>query len=98
MGLHPEAEFMREFLERNRKDQIIYQTAKFGSVSVVVSTSAYCTPRTSEGPHTHVEIGMWTRGPEYLNDYAESLDEPEGELRVYAYVPIELLGRMLADV
>jgi hypothetical protein len=41
---------------------------------------------------------MWTRGPEYLDGYAEILDEQEGELRVYGYVPIALLGRMLADV
>lgn len=87
-----------EIVKRSMNAHMNYQHPRYGRISVVGGVGGYSTPKDNEGPYTHVELGMWTRGPEYLDGYAEILDEKEGELRVYGYVPVALLGRLLSEV
>jgi len=75
-----------------------YMTSKGRKVSVVCNANGYCEPRDDKGPYTHVEIGLWSTPPRYLKEYAEMEIYPEGQLTVYPYVPIELLGWLLADL
>jgi hypothetical protein len=64
------------------------------SLSVQASTFHYCTPRTNNGPWTHVEVGF------IYDENEEPIDPPDSwkeyatdtfPCDVYAYVPLELV-------
>ena len=62
------------------------------SMSVQARDSTYCTPRTDEGPHTHMEGGFPSDEPsQQLAVYAENRDDLCGT--VYPYVPREVFER-----
>jgi hypothetical protein len=66
-------------------------------VSVIASASAYCTPRTAQGPYTHVEVGFPSRRPEPWDawvKYAEDPEIPTGT--VYGWVPVDLVRDLVA--
>jgi hypothetical protein len=78
-----------------------YLTSKGRKVSVVCNANGYCEPRDDKGPYTAVEIGLWSTPPDYLVEYADGYGDanyiPEGRLTIYPYVPVNLLGRLLAE-
>ncbi len=62
------------------------------TISVQARDSSYCTPRTSEGPHTHMEGGFPSVEPsQQLAVYAENRDDLCET--VYPYVPREVFER-----
>lgn len=58
------------------------------ALSVQASETHYCTPRTNEGPYSHVEVGYPTVIPPGSWRLHADGDYPSD---VYAYVPIELV-------
>jgi len=65
------------------------------TLSVQVSLSHYCTPRTNEGPWTHVEVGFPSKKLPLIHMYAEDSDNATDT--VYGYVPIELVEQEIAN-
>lgn len=64
------------------------------TISVQARSSSYCTPQTSEGPHTHMEGGFPNIEPsQQLAVYAENRDDLCGT--VYPYVPRKVFEREL---
>lgn len=63
-------------------------------VSVQANSFTYCTPRTDEGPHTHVEVGFPTARPRWWDEYAQN---PTTLDTVAAYVPVELVEEFIAE-
>ena len=62
------------------------------TISVQARDSSYCTPRTSEGPHTHMEGGFPSVEPsQQLAVYAENRDDLCET--VHPYVPREVFAR-----
>ena len=62
------------------------------TISVQARDSSYCTPRTSKGPHTHMEGGFPSVEPsQQLAVYAENRDDLCET--VYPYVPREVFER-----
>ena len=62
------------------------------SMSVQAHEHSYCTPRQSEGPHTHMEGGFPVPEPsQQLAVYAENRDDLCET--VYPYVPREVFER-----
>jgi hypothetical protein len=62
------------------------------SMSVQARDSTYCTPRTDEGPHTHMEGGFPSYEPsQQLAVYAENRDDLCET--VYPYVPRKVFER-----
>ena len=62
-------------------------------LSVQASETHYCTPRTNDGPYSHVEVGFPTVAPP--DTWAEYFDgDWDTDARtdsVYGYVPVELV-------
>lgn len=63
------------------------------SISVQANESAYCTPRTNEGPWYKVECGFPSAPPELIMQYAESPESPCDT--VYGYVPVNLVEQLI---
>lgn len=65
------------------------------TISVQANSSAYCTPRQDEGPHTHMEGGFPSSKPlsPELLDYAELCGTDDYTATVYGYVPREVFER-----
>lgn len=79
-------------------------TCKDGTVlSVQASEFHYCSPRDNEGPYASVEVGFLhdpngeqVPAPDTWLPYADS--HSDGAMSdVFAYVPIELVERFVAD-
>lgn len=71
-------------------------------LSVTAHSGAYCTPRDSMGPYTHVEVGYPSERPEpwepidsgeCWSKYAESPERPTGT--VYGWVPVAMVRALL---
>ena len=60
------------------------------AVSVQASDYHYCTPRENYGPYTQVEVGFPSEPEAALDPYAESF-----ESAVFAYVPVEVVNKMI---
>ena len=72
------------------------QLANGESISIQGSEWNYCRPRTNAGPYTEVELGFPSFVPSSdIMRYAEKENDPMGT--VYAWVPIELVERMIKD-
>lgn len=56
------------------------------TISVQASKYHYCTPRSNQGPYTHVEVGFPSNPPEKWLQYAEEPHKPDDT--IYAYVPL----------
>lgn len=80
------------------------------TVSVIAGEGTYCTPRPDRygvlgdapgdypGPYTAVEVGFPSQQPEpweKWREYCEDSDKPTET--VYAYVPVELVRRLVSD-
>jgi hypothetical protein len=58
-------------------------------LSVQARSGSYCTPRSDEGPYSHVEVGFPSKPvPEFM-PYAEDPDRPTDT--VYGYVPVQVV-------
>ena len=65
------------------------------TMSVQAGSMHYCTPRSSEGPYTAVEVGFPSQRVEALMPYAETRAEPTKT--VYERVPSRLVVIIIAD-
>lgn len=66
------------------------------SLSVQATHGAYCSPRENVGPWYEVEVGFPSAKPNAeVMAYAEEPDEPTDT--VYAYVPIELVEKLIEE-
>lgn len=63
------------------------------SLSVQAGWSAYCSPRTNNGPWYNVEVGFPSATPEFIMSFAEQADTPTDT--VYAYVPVDLVEELI---
>lgn len=63
------------------------------SISVQANDSAYCLPRDTIGPWTHVECGFPTETPDIIMEYCEEKESPTET--VYGYVPVELVEKLV---
>lgn len=63
------------------------------SLSVQATHGAYCSPRRNLGPWYEVEVGFPSDVPDLIMCYAEEEYAPTNT--VYAYVPIELVERLI---
>lgn len=63
------------------------------SLSVQARSSSYCEPRDDHGPWFAVEVGFPSEEPKYIMSYCEDVSNPTGT--VYAYVPIELVEKLI---
>lgn len=61
--------------------------------SVQANSTAYCTPRTDDGPYTAVEVGFPSQRVEELMEYAEDPERPTRT--VYGWVPVEVVERIV---
>lgn len=66
-------------------------------MSVQASAYHYCTPRESEGPWTHVEVGFPPARVEALMPWMEDWGDTDPTQAVYGYVPIEVVAQVIAD-
>lgn len=64
-------------------------------LSVQASSSHYCSPRNDVGPFSEVEVGFPNRVVQELLPFAEDAEEPTRT--VYAWVPVDLVERVIAD-
>ena len=65
------------------------------NMSVQVSSSHYCTPRTNDSAfYSNVEIGYPSEREELLMPFAEQEDEPT--YTVYGYVPVSIVDEVIA--
>jgi len=65
------------------------------TASIQASSHHYCTPRTDEGPYTHVEIGFPDAPDGLLKPYAEDPSNPIDT--VYGWVPIGIIAQVFAS-
>ncbi len=66
------------------------------SISIQANEYAYCEPRQDFGPYTEVELGYPSDiPPDYILKYSENDDDYTQT--IYAYVPLELVIKMLAE-
>lgn len=66
------------------------------SMSVQASRLHYSTPRTDEGPYTHVEVGFPSvKPPQSWAEYCDGDFETKPCDTVYAYVPLELVAEFI---
>ena len=70
------------------------QCADGFNLSVQAREMCYCTPRSSVGPWTEVEVGFPSDREELLMGYAESPSDPTGT--VYGWVPVETIADVIA--
>jgi len=65
------------------------------TLSVQVGDYLYCTPRNSEGPWTHVEVGFPdVIPPDSWKEYADCSEDERPS--IYAYVPVALVEEYIA--
>lgn len=65
-------------------------------VSIQASKYHYCSPRESDGPWTHFEMGYPSGNPgEEFKEYADSPDEFPNT--VYGYVPSDLIMKLINE-
>lgn len=65
------------------------------SFSVQANSTAYCAPRTDDGPYTAVEVGFPSQRVEAFMEYAEDPDNPTET--VYGWVPAEIVEKVVND-
>lgn len=66
------------------------------SLSVQATHGAYCSPRENVGPWYEVEMGFPSEAPNAeIMAYAEDASKPKDT--VYAYVPIELVEKLIEE-
>lgn len=83
-------------MKNARTGQVPPLTLKDGTfMSVQASVIHYCRPRNNLGPWTEVEIGFPSERIDELEEYAEDWDNPTNT--VYAYVPIDLVEKIIED-
>ena len=63
-------------------------------VSIQAGSHAYCTPRSNQGPWTHLETGYPSEPVPAWLEYAE--DRSDLCSTVYAYVPVVVIDRTIA--
>lgn len=89
---------LNEYMNNNRNNNALNHVKTIVCVSrltlsVQASFYHYCTPRSNEGPWTHVEIGFPSQKCEEIMEYAESPENPCGT--VYGYVPVEIVEKLI---
>lgn len=68
------------------------------SLSVQASREHFCTPKTDEGPYTHVEVGFPSiKPPETWRAYCKGDFDSKPLDSVYAYVPLEWVASWIAE-
>ena len=67
------------------------------SISVQARESAYCSPRSDQGPYSMVECGYPSREPKSwkLKEFAELYGTDDYTDTVYPYVPVEIVQEEL---
>lgn len=72
-----------------------FRLADGTELSVQTGRAAYCSPRDDAGPWTHVEVGAWADIEAFAKwldpDVDPSLDDSPRHLRIYPYLPVEVL-------
>lgn len=88
---------LNAYLSNNRVGSLAREIAcKSGlRLSVQASSAHYCAPRNDAGPFSEVEVGFPSRVVEDLLPFAEDVEEPTRT--VYAWVPVDLVERVIAD-
>lgn len=75
------------------RDRIITKNGL--TFSVQASSGHYCTPRSNNGPYTHVEVGFPNKVIERLIPFAENPDNLTET--VYGWVPVELIKTIIIE-
>ncbi len=64
------------------------------SLSVQADCNKYCTPRSNEGPYTHLEVGYPSvKPPGSMMEYCEDPSKPTDT--VYGYVPVAVIQEFI---
>lgn len=86
---------INKYLTTDRKwEQVHSVKCKDGfRISVQASRTHYCTPKSNEGPWTHVECAYPSEVPHLIMEYCEHKDTPTGS--IYGFVPVELVEQLI---